>query len=214
MGVPEICPWATTDPLLRAYHDRRWGKRVQEDKELFALLELESFSVGLSWRLILQKEDLLRSSLDGFDPLLCSKRTRERVDELLSLPGMIGHRGKIESVFSNARSFLAIQDEFGSFANYLGQTVGARVDHRRTATDPMPTFSNESTRLATDLKKRGFLYLGPVILYSYLQAIGFVDDHLVTCPFHGRKDDSSEDTRSRQSSHKSVPLRLRQGQCR
>lgn len=180
-----ICPWARKDPLLRRYHDERWGRKVKDDQELFALLELESLSVGLSWRLILSKEELLRSAFDSFDPMLCSQEGDDKVEQLLALKGMIHHRKKIESVFHNARCFLLIVKEYGSFLPYLEQIAGERKDNHLTAEDRLPTVSKESVLLSKDMKRRGFLYLGPVILYSYLQAVGLVDDHLLSCPFHG-----------------------------
>ena len=185
----KICPWALKDPDSRKYHDERWCRLVLEDRELFALLELESFSVGLSWRLILKKEALLRAAFDSFDPVLCAQYGPEKVEKLLALPGMIHSRGKIESVIKNAKAFLAVQEECGTFLSYLRSFAkGDRIDHRLSREEDRPTVDSLSRALAKDMKKRHFSYLGPVILYSYLQAVGIVDDHLVTCPFHGKSE--------------------------
>lgn len=184
-----ICSWALADPESRKYHDERWCRMVQDEAELFALLELESFSVGLSWRLILRKEALLRAAFDGFDPVLCAHYGPEKVEAVLSLPGMIRSRGKVESVIKNAKAFRAVEEECGTFLSYLRSFAKAdRIDHRLRREEDRPTVDPLSRALAKDMKKRGFSYLGPVILYSYLQAVGIVDDHLVTCPFHGKSE--------------------------
>lgn len=182
-----ICPWALKDPLSRAYHDNRWCRLVTDENELFALLVLESFSVGLSWSLILRKEDLIRKNADGLDPKLCASYGEEKVRTLLSLEGMIHHEGKVRSLVTNARAFLSVEREFGSFLAYLRLfTGGKRIDHRIVRTEDLPTVDPISVVLSKDMKKRGFSYLGPTILYSYLQAVGVFDDHLLSCLFHGK----------------------------
>lgn len=184
MAEKKRCPFGKDDPLNLAYHDRRWCKPIHDERELFAMLELESFSIGLSWLLILRREKELRAAFDGFDPEICANYPDRKTAEILSAPGMIKNKGKIASVRTNALAFLAIEKEFGSFDRYLWSYSGGKtIDHRLKDGDPLPVTDPISDRLALDLKKRGFKYLGPTILYSYLQAVGIVNDHLLTCDF-------------------------------
>ena len=179
------CPWPGNDVEMIAYHDRRWCRPVHDDKELFALLVLESFSVGLSWKLILSKEALLRKLCDNLDLELCVHYGKEKADALMAEPGMIHHRGKIESIGHNARAFMATAEEHGSFDSYIWSfTEGHTIDHRIADPVDIPSSDALSEAISKDLKRRGFRYLGPVITYSYMQSIGLVNDHLITCPFH------------------------------
>lgn len=178
------CPWPHYDDLLQDYHDRRWCRPMHDDDELFALLVLESFSVGLSWRLILHKEALFRAHCGGLRPAACAAYGPEKEEELLALPGMIHHPGKIRSIGENARAFLAVQDAFGSFDRFLWSHVdGVPIDHRPQTPADVPSRSPLSEALSRELKRFGFRYMGPVITYSYLQAAGLVNDHLLSCPY-------------------------------
>lgn len=178
------CPWPRWDDRLRDYHDRRWCRPVHDDDELFALLVLESFSVGLSWGLILSKEALFRAHMDGLAPARCAAYGPEKEEALMTLPGMIRHRGKIRSICENARAFLTIQHEWGSFDRFLWSHVDGRpIDHCPKTAAEIPTRDALSEALAKELRQRGFRYMGPVITYSYLQAAGLVNDHLASCPF-------------------------------
>lgn len=178
------CPWPRYDALLMDYHDRRWCRPVHDDDELFALLVLESFSVGLSWTLILHREALFRSACDGLRPALCAAYGPDKEEALMALPGMIHHRGKIRSIGENARAFLAVQKEHGSFDHFLWQHVnGQPVDHRPETLADVPARIALSEQLSRELKHYGFRYMGPVITYSYMQAAGLVNDHLLSCAF-------------------------------
>lgn len=178
------CPWAANDSLLQNYHDHRWCKPVHDEHELFALLILEGFSVGLSWKLILQKETLIRENCNDLKPESCARYDEKKEKQLMELPGMIHHQGKIRSIGINARAFLNIQTEFGSFDRFIWQyTERKTIDHKASDMSLVPTRTPLSEQISKDLKKRGFQYLGPTILYSYMQSIGMVNDHLTSCPF-------------------------------
>ncbi len=175
------CSWPKS-PLDIAYHDAEWGVPVHDDRVLFELLTLEGAQAGLSWSTILKKRESYRHAFDGFDPQRVARFTPKRVDRLLADPGIVRHRGKIESTISNAKSFLAVQREFGSFDRYVWQFVGGspRMNEWRTLRD-IPPRSPESDALSKDLKKRGFRFVGSTICYAFMQAVGMVNDHLATC---------------------------------
>ena len=178
------CPWPHNDPLLQNYHDFRWCKPVHDDHELFALLMLEVFSAGLSWSLILHKEALIRTHCDQLLPERCATYGAEKEEELMQLPGMIHHKKKIECIGENARAFLTVQKEYGRFDSFLwSHTANLPIDNRPQTIDDVPARSPLSERLSRELKRYGFRYMGPVITYSYLQAAGLVNDHLLSCPF-------------------------------
>jgi len=184
------CPWAEAsksgnpDPLVIYYHDNRWCKEVHNDNELFALMVLESFSVGLSWALILNREDGMRALCDNFIPEKNALYDEEKETELMKEAAMIRHRGKIKSIAQNAKAFLKVKEEFGSFDKYIWSfTDGKIIDNRLKADEEMPAVSELSVSVSKDLKKRGFKFLGSVIVYSYLQAIGVINDHLLCCEF-------------------------------
>lgn len=178
------CPWCLSDPLLRDYHDRRWGRPEHGDRELFAQLVLECFSVGLSWRLILHKEEALRRACGGLDPEICALYGPEKEEELLRTPRIIHHRGKIRSIGENARAFLEVRKEWGSFDAYLWHwTEGKPVVRTPEMLDDIPAEDELSRKVSRDMKKRGFRYLGPVTVYSYMQGVGLINDHLLSCPY-------------------------------
>ena len=177
------CPWCNTSSLLQEYHDTRWGKPYQNDQEAFMYLMMEVFSCGLSWNLVLKKEEILKKATKNFDLSYLSSLTREEEAHILSLEGMIQNKGKIHSLKKNAQAFLKILTEFSSFHEYLHSLNITPIDHHLTSMDNFPTKDEASFALAKDLKKRGFSYLGPILCYSFLQSIGYRNDHLSDCDF-------------------------------
>jgi DNA-3-methyladenine glycosylase I len=176
------CPWAGSDPLYQRYHDEEWGVPVHDDRTLFEFLTLEGAQAGLSWITILRKRAAYRAAFAGFDPARVARFDRRRVQRLLHDPGIVRHRLKIESTVSNARAFLAVQREFGSFDRYLWGFVGGRpIVTRRRSLMQVPARSVESDRLSEDLRRRGFRFVGSTICYALMQAVGLVDDHIDGC---------------------------------
>jgi DNA-3-methyladenine glycosylase I len=178
------CPWPTK-PLDIAYHDAEWGVPLHDDRALFELLILEGAQAGLSWSTILAKRENYRRAFDGFDAEKISRYGARKVASLLADAGIVRNRLKIAATIANARAFLAVQKEFGSFDRYLWSFVGGRpiVNQRRAMAD-VPARSAESDALSKDLLKRGFKFVGSTICYAFMQASGMVNDHLVTCPRH------------------------------
>ena len=166
------------------YHDTRWCKPEHEDQELFAMLILEGMQAGVSWEIILNKEENFRKAFDGFDPKIVAAYDEEKIEELMQDAGIIRNRRKIEAAVRNARAFLKVQEEFGSFDKYIGGfTEGKVIDHHLKDIKDMPAKDALSERVSSDLKKRGFSFVGPVIIYSYLQGIGVINDHWEYCDF-------------------------------
>lgn len=175
--------YPVTDKFL-AYHDTRWGKPEHRDQELFAMLILEGMQAGVSWNLILEKEENFRRDFDEFDPNIVAEYDEAKIDLLMQDKGIIRNRSKIRAAVTNAQAFLKIQEEFGSFDHYIWSfTDGKVIDHHLTDEDEMPAKDELSGRVSKDLKKRGFKFVGPVIIYSYLQGIGVINDHRVYCEF-------------------------------
>ena len=176
------CAWAGTDPIYVAYHDTEWGVPVHDDQRLFEFLILEGAQAGLSWETILQKRRRYREVFDGFDPARVARFTGARVGKLLRDPGIVRNRLKVESAVSNARAFLAVAGEQGSFDAYVWGFVGGqpRVNRRRSLRD-IPTRTVESDALAKDLSRRGFRFVGTTICYAFMQAVGMVNDHVTSC---------------------------------
>ena len=171
-------------PALVAYHDCRWCKPEHSDQELFTMLVLETMQAGISWSIVLQKESSLRQAFDGFDPALVAAYGEEKVQALMQDPHIIRNQRKIRSAITNANAFLQVQREFGSFDTYIWSfTNGAVIDHRLAPGSPLPAQDELSAQVSRDLKKRGFQFVGPVIVYSYLQAVGIINDHWVCCEF-------------------------------
>ena len=175
------CRWAT-NPLSILYHDREWGAPQHDDRVLFEFLILEGAQAGLSWDTILQKRDHYRAAFDGFDPDKVARYDRRKVQALLRNPGIVRNKLKVASAISNARAFLAVQKEFGSFDHYIWQVVGGKplVNARRLG-GKIPARTAESDALSKDLKKRGFNFVGSTICYAFMQATGMVNDHAVEC---------------------------------
>ena len=173
------CPWAKSD-LSVAYHDREWGVPVHDDRTLFEFLILEGAQAGLSWETILRKRENYRRAFDDFDPAKVEAYNQRKVDKLLSDEGIIRNRLKIAAAIQNAKSFLAIQKEFGSFDKYVWQFVNGKPLKRKRGA-PVPAHTADSDALSRDLLSRGFKFVGSTICYSFMQAVGMVNDHDVTC---------------------------------
>lgn len=174
------CAWAKS-PLMQAYHDTEWGVPTRDDGRLYEMLLLEAFQAGLSWQVILSKRENFRRAFDGFDPHKIAAYGEDKVGELLKDAGIVRCRRKIEAAVINARSFLEIQRQFGSFANYLYSFTGGQaqlIGGEARTTSPL------SDAIARDLKRRGMRYMGSVTVYSYLQAVGVVNDHAPGCFLH------------------------------
>jgi len=177
------CAWAgATDPLYLAYHDREWGRPVRDDRRLFELLILEGAQAGLAWITVLRKREGYRRALHGLDWRRLARCGPRDVARWLRDPGLIRHRGKLESVIGNARAFEAVRREHGSFARWLWAFVdGEPVVTRRRAQRQVPATTPLSDQISKELKRRGFKFVGSTIVYAYLQAVGVVDDHLAGC---------------------------------
>jgi DNA-3-methyladenine glycosylase I len=175
------CAWART-PLSVAYHDTEWGTPVHDDRVLFEFLLLEGAQAGLSWETILAKRENYRKAFAGFDPASVARFTDKRLARLLLDPGIVRNRLKVASAVRNAKAFLAVQREFGSFDAYVWRFVGGapRVNTRRTLSD-LPARTDESDALSRDLLARDFKFVGSTICYAFMQAVGLVDDHLESC---------------------------------
>lgn len=184
MSVNQRCPWAEGSDAYRAYHDNEWGVPSHDEAHLFEMLLLEGAQAGLSWSTILNKRENYRRALDGFDVKRVARYDDRKLASLLEDPGIVRNRLKVQATVKNARAFLAVQDELGSFDAYLWSWVDGRpiVNHPRALGD-VPARSELSDAISKDLKKRGFTFVGSTIIYAYLQAVGVVDDHLVSCPW-------------------------------
>jgi DNA-3-methyladenine glycosylase I len=179
------CPWPGMDDLYLQYHDHEWGVPLHDDRRLFEMLVLEGAQAGLSWITVLRKRDRYRAVFDRFEPARVARYTPARVERLLGDAGIIRNRLKIESAIGNARAFLAVQEEAGSFDRYIWQFVGGRpIVNRPAAMRDVPPRSAESDAMSRDLKRRGFSFVGSTICYAFMQATGMVNDHLVTCYRH------------------------------
>jgi DNA-3-methyladenine glycosylase I len=168
--------------LYVRYHDEEWGVPVHEDRKHFEFLILEGAQAGLSWSTILKKRDNYRTAFAGFDPNKVARFDARKVKALLRDPGIVRNRLKVAAAVSNARAFLAVQEEFGSFDNYVWRFVGGRpIQNRWTDMKKLPARTAESDALSKDLKKRGFTFVGSTIIYAHMQAVGMVNDHVVDC---------------------------------
>jgi DNA-3-methyladenine glycosylase I len=179
--VKKRCSWPTTE-LDIAYHDKEWGVPVHDDRVLFEFLTLEGAQAGLSWSTILRKRDNYRRAFAHFDPGRVSRFGRAEIQKLLKDEGIVRNRLKIESTVANARAFLAVQKEFGSFDRYVWGFVGGKpIQASRKALKDIPARTAESDALSKDLKRRGFRFVGSTICYAFMQAVGMVNDHVVGC---------------------------------
>lgn len=179
------CPWALNDPYSESYHDEEWCIPHKDDTYLFEMLILEGAQAGLSWSTILKRRAAYQETFFHFDLQKCAALSDEQIDRILETAPIIRNRRKVASVRKNALAVLEIQKEFGSFADYLWAfTDGHPVINHWKSAEEMPAKSPLSEKVSRDLKKRGCAFVGPVIIYSFLQAAGMIDDHLITCPFH------------------------------
>ena len=182
MAEPTRCSWAGTDPRMIAYHDEEWGVPVHEDRLLFEFLSLEGAQAGLSWSTILNKRDAYREAFANFDPARVARFDRRRIERLLTNAGIVRNRLKIESAVSNARAFLEVQREHGSFDRFVwGFVDGAPRVNRWRRLGSVPARTAQSDALSAALAQRGFRFVGSTICYAFMQATGLVNDHLVTC---------------------------------
>ncbi|HUJ44694.1 MAG TPA: DNA-3-methyladenine glycosylase I [Opitutaceae bacterium] len=178
------CPWPTTD-LYVAYHDREWGVPQHDDRVLFEFLVLEGAQAGLSWLTILNKRENYRRAFDGFDPAKVARFGARKIAALLADPGIVRNRLKIAAAIRNARAFLAVQHEFGSFDRYIWRFVDGRpIQNAWRTIRQIPPRTPISDAMSRDLVQRGFQFVGSTICYAHMQATGMVNDHLVTCPRH------------------------------
>jgi DNA-3-methyladenine glycosylase I len=185
------CPWATTEPAI-AYHDEEWGVPVHDDRVLFEFLILEGAQAGLSWNTILNKRENYRKAFDGFRPEKIARYSKRDVQRLLRNDGIVRNRLKIAATIKNAKRFLDVREEFGTFDGYLWRFVdGEPVKNRWRTLAEVPARTADSDTMSRDLLRRGFKFVGSTICYAFMQAIGMVNDHLVTCPRYGELDGSS-----------------------
>jgi DNA-3-methyladenine glycosylase I len=179
------CAWSGTEPVYVAYHDEEWGVPVHDDRVLFEFLVLEGAQAGLSWITILRKRDAYRRAFDRFDPRKVARYDKRKVASLLADAGIVRNRAKIESAIKNAKAFLEVQAEFGSFDAYQRRFVdGQPIENRWRAMREIPAHSVQSDAMSKDLKTRGFTFVGSTILYAHMQAVGMVNDHVVDCFRH------------------------------
>jgi DNA-3-methyladenine glycosylase I len=179
------CPWAGDDALYIEYHDTEWGVPSHDDRHLFEMLNLEGAQAGLSWITILRKRDHYRRAFANWDAARIARFSEKAVARLMADAGIVRNRLKIRATISNAKAFLKVREEFGSFDRHLWRFVdGAPIQNRRRAMSNVPACSRESDALSRDLKRRGFRFVGSTICYAFMQAVGMVNDHLVTCFRH------------------------------
>ena len=176
------CDWANGNDLLQSYHDHEWGVEVHDDRTLFEFLVLEGAQAGLSWSTILRKREAYRKAFDHFDARKVARYSEKNVARLLADPGIIRNRLKINAAITNARAFLEVQKEFGSFDRYIWQFVDGRpIRNSWKKMTEIPASTPESVAMSKDLQKRGFKFVGPTICYAFMQAVGMVNDHVADC---------------------------------
>jgi len=176
------CKWVSDDPIYIDYHDKEWGVPIYDDQLLFEFLILEGAQAGLSWITILKRRDNYRKAFSQFDAKKVARYDAEKVKKLLQDEGIIRNRLKVESTITNAKAFLAVQKEFGSFSKYIWQFVGDKpVNNKRQKQNEVPPSTDISNAMSKDLKKRGFKFVGTTICYAFMQAVGMVNDHIQDC---------------------------------
>ncbi len=179
------CSWCGDDPLYVAYHDREWGVPLYDDQQLFEFLTLEAFQAGLSWLTILRKRVAFRAAFAQFDPQRVARFNKRSVQRLLGDAGIVRNRAKIEAAVANARTFLELQQEHGSFARYIWAfTDGRPIVNRWRSLKQIPPQTPLAATISAELKARGFRFVGPTVIYAHMQATGMVNDHLVSCFRH------------------------------
>ena len=181
-SMRETCDWGTGDPQMTAYHDKEWGVPVHDDRLHFELIVLEGVQAGLSWSMVLHRRETYRDAYDNFDPVKVAAYADTDVERIMAHPSIIRNRRKVEAAVKNARAFLKVQKEFGSFDTYIWGFVGGKPKiNTYTTFKDMPTETEESRAMSKDIKKWGFTFVGPTICYAYMQAAGLVNDHLTKC---------------------------------
>lgn len=179
------CPWPGEDPLYRSYHDEEWGVPERDDRALYEKLMLDGFQAGLSWITILRKRENFRAAFEGFNPEQIAGWGEADVARLLGDAGIVRHRGKIEGAILSARAWLDIMEEKGGFSGFIWDFVdGEPIQNHWKSLSQVPAETPMSVQLSKELKRRGFKFCGPTIIYAFAQAVGMVNDHLVTCPRH------------------------------
>lgn len=176
------CPWTGNDPLMIKYHDEEWGVPLHNDRRLFEFIILDGFQAGLSWRTIINKRKNFKKAFDNFDAKKITKYGSQKINELLNDEGIIRNRLKILAAVENAKAFLKVQKEFGTFDRYIWQFTGGKtIVNKHKSTADIPATSAESDLMSEDLKKRGFKFVGSTICYAFMQAAGMVNDHITKC---------------------------------
>ena len=179
------CPWPGADPLYQAYHDKEWGVPVRTDKKLFEFLILEGVQAGLSWITILRKREAYRKAYANFDWNKVALYDEKKLEELLQNPGIIRNRLKIKASVTNAKAFIKVREEFGTFNKYIWSFVdGKPIQNKWSAMKEVPAVTELAERISKDLKTRGFTFVGPTIIYEHMQATGMVNDHITSCFRH------------------------------
>jgi DNA-3-methyladenine glycosylase I len=186
MSSDRVRCWGNKDPLGREYHDTEWGTPSHDDGLLFEHIVLEGFQAGLSWGTILKKREAFRKAFEGFDPKRVARYNEKDIERIMCTEGIIRNRRKVESAINNAKRFLEVQKEFGSFDRYAWGFVGGKtIQHDLKEFSEMQTESKESKAMSADMKGRGFTFIGPTSCYAYMQAVGMINDHIVRCFRHG-----------------------------
>tara|TARA_B110000014_G_C19911801_1_gene471840 strand:- start:207 stop:785 length:579 start_codon:yes stop_codon:yes gene_type:complete len=184
----ETCEWAVSD-LAKTYHDKEWGVPVHDDRKLFEFIVLDGAQAGLSWETILKKREAYRAAFDNFEPAIVACYGDDKIAELLGNAGIVRNRLKISSAVRNARAYLKVQEEFGSFDTYIwGFVDGRPIVNRYKVFGAIPAYTAESDAMSKDLKARGFNFVGTIICYAFMQAAGLVNDHVISCPRHAELD--------------------------
>jgi DNA-3-methyladenine glycosylase I len=180
------CPWPSDDLLMIKYHEKEWGVPLHNDRKLFEFLILEGFQAGLSWRTILHKRENFREAFDNFDYNKVAKYDKRKVNSLLKDAGIIRNKLKIESAIANAKAFLLVRKEFGTFDKYIWSLVnGKPIQNKFKSLKEFPAKTELSDKISNELRKRGFKFVGSTIVYAHMQATGMVNDHVVSCYRHG-----------------------------
>ncbi len=179
------CPWPGEDSLYQAYHDKEWGVPVRSDKKLFEFLILEGVQAGLSWITVLRKREAYRSAYDNFDWNKITAYDDKKMEALLQIPGIIRNRLKVKASITNARAFIKVREEFGTFSKYIWRFIdGKPLQNKWQTMREVPAVTEVAERISKDLKKRGFTFVGPTIIYAHMQATGMVNDHITECFRH------------------------------
>jgi DNA-3-methyladenine glycosylase I len=180
--MKQRCPWPSDDKLMVKYHDKEWGVPLHKDRKLFEFLILEGFQAGLSWRTILHKRENFRKAFDNFDFNKVAKYNKRKINSLLKDEGIIRNKLKIEAAITNAKAFLQVRKEFGTFDKYIwGFVSGKPIKNKFKSLKQLPAKTELSDKISEDLKKRGFKFVGSTIVYAHMQATGMVNDHLTYC---------------------------------